>query len=95
MFILVYLLDYSASKTCSYTFQYYLRFPCYIPTLQFFSEVTLCCLLLILHYVNLTLNMSQVTQDVFGNMYVCMKELFIQPARKTGMYMEPQKKQIY
>ena len=38
--------------------QYHLRFPSYILTLQFFSEVNLCCLQLILYYVNLTLNMS-------------------------------------
>ena len=30
--------------------------------------------------------MSQVTQDIIDNMYIDMKELFIQPAKKTGIY---------
>ena len=44
------------------------------------------------HLCNTVLNMSQVTQDVIDNMYICMKELFIQPAKKTGIYKEIEKK---
>ena len=35
---------------------------------------------------NIILNMCKVTQDIIDNMYIDMKELFIQPAKKTGIY---------
>ena len=38
------------------------------------------------HLRNTIFNMSQVTQDIIDNMYIDMKELFIQPAKKTGIY---------
>ena len=39
-----------------------------------------------IHLRNTILNMSQFTQAIIDNMYIDMKELFIQPARKTGIY---------